>query len=170
LTAGLTGCGGSGNSGFVELAQEADARQAQQNNRIAEQSKDLAETVRHVAVADAEARKELTAVQREVALRLHDDAVALREQRSAFENRIEEFENRNDRRVTWGGVLTYAGELLICVLPIVLAIYVLRLVNRPIENAEMTDALLTELTTTESSPLLPPPSGGPSRESIGLKE
>lgn len=148
------GCDEEKDDKYVDLAREADDRQASQNQRIADQSRELAQTVRHVAVAEAESRKEITAVQREIAERLHDDSTALHQQRETFEERLNDAESQDDRRITWGGVLTFAAELLICSLPILLGIYALRLANRPTENAEVTEVFLAEIIVGASSPLL----------------
>lgn len=137
---------------LVELAREADARQAEQNREIAQQNHELAEATNKLIQADAEARKELVALEREV----QTERAEVGRQRDQLE--VERRENAKDRR--WDSAASEAVHggaiLLACLLPLLLCAYMLHALRHTDPNEAIGEILTAEI-VSDDPVFLPPP-------------
>jgi hypothetical protein len=165
LIAGLaiTMLGCSEDQRLAEMAQDATERQAEQNQEMARLNQDIAENNRCLIQADAESRKEVLQVQRELIGRdeqgrrelnalQRDTQAGIRQERSSLDRQHEELDDerkeiaqQRNRDPIVAAAVTSLGVVLACLAPIVLAVYLLRTVNRQ----EPTDAELAELLVQE---------------------
>jgi hypothetical protein len=142
---------------LVDLAIDADQRQADQNRQIAHQNHELAEAANRLIAADAESRKELVALERD-----------LQAERSAIGRERDELEGERRQIAAerhWDSVAGEAvsgGALLIgAILPLALCWFVLRGLWQDTEDDGLGEVLAEEL-TSDSPAFMPsgPPNGG----------
>jgi len=111
---------------LVEVAREASERQAGQNREIARQNQDLAEASKQLIKADAESRRELVALERD----LQAERTATGRQRDELEEerRAIAQERYWDSQLggAGGGAVGGAAILLVAALPLVLCWFLLR--------------------------------------------
>jgi hypothetical protein len=146
----LVGC--DENDRIVQVATEAADRQAEQSRQIADQNQTLAGATQTLIAADAQARQELIAFQKD----LQAQQAEIGHQRDQLEA---ERRQLADAR-TWDSQVALAarsfGVLAACLVPIVLCWQMLRTVRQGNDDPVLTEVLITELTASQS-PLL---SGG----------
>jgi septal ring factor EnvC (AmiA/AmiB activator) len=111
---------------LVELAREADARQADQNREIAQQNHDLADATNKLIQADAEAHKELMALERDV----QAERAEVGHQRDELEDERREIAHERRFDSTAGDAVRGGTVLLACLLPLLLCGYMLHLLDR----------------------------------------
>ncbi len=137
----LAGCTKPPDAQLVEMAREHAARQAEQNRQMAELQKDITEGSRRLVEADAEARSELVALQHDLQTDQHD----IGRQRDLLEQERKEIAGQRFRDQAIIATISAIGLLLVCGLPLVLCVYVLRAVR----TSEAPDAVLTEMLVDE---------------------
>ena len=107
---------------IAEMAQRQADREAEHIRQMAQLQQQVAEGSRHLVEADAETRKELTELQRD----LRSDQATVGQQRDSLE--AERRQIAADRR--WdsvvGPAITGAAILIACVLPLVVCVMLLR--------------------------------------------
>jgi hypothetical protein len=135
---------------LVQLAQEADRRQAEQNHEMARQNRQIAEATRQLVEADAKARQDLVGLERD----LQAEKAAVGHQRDELE-----MERRQmARHRQWDSLLASAvknsGLLVVCSLPLLLCWFLLRDLRAGNDEA-FGELLAIELTAEEPSLLLP---------------
>lgn len=137
---------------FVELAQEADNRQAEQNREIARQNQELAEATNTLIEADARSRQELVSLERE-----------LQEERSVIGHERDELEDERrqiakDRR--WdsetGQAVGGGAVLLAVLLPLIICGYVLHHMANDNPDEAIGEILTAEI-VSDDPVFVPPP-------------
>lgn len=142
----LTGCANSTDDRLVKMAQEHEARQAEQNRQAAEMHKQLVEGSRQLVQAEAKAREELTALQHD----LRADQAAIGQQRDQLEAERRQIADQRHRDPLIAAAIMDTGLVLACLLPLGLAVYVLWVVTHSRQSDEvMTDFLVEELVTDQ---------------------
>ncbi len=155
----LAGCYDE-NVRVAEVAREAANRQAEQNRQMAELHKQVAEGSKRLVEAEAQTRGELTALQRD----LQQSQADVGRQRDQLEGERREFADHRHRDPIVAAVITDFGMVLACILPLLLAAYVLYCVRDPAQtDATMAEILVQEL-VAEKPFLLPPPKFTPGLE------
>src|SRR5262245_56088345 len=116
LATSLVGCSDP-DSRLGELASQVTHEQAEQNQRIAEGSKVLAQGSQQLVEADAKARRDLIDLQQA----LRQDQSTIAQQRDALEAERKDIANqrRSESSFTAGAVVL--GVLLACLAPLILA-------------------------------------------------
>jgi hypothetical protein len=157
LTALVVGCE-SNDERLVQATREADQRQAEQNHAMAKQNHEIAQATKQLVAADAESRKELVKMERD----LQAERSAVGAQRDMLESERREIAEARQRDPLIAEALTGACMLLACVLPLLLVGYLLYSLNRKSDDdSTLVDLLAMELVT--ETPLLLPneaPTGG----------
>ncbi len=156
LVVGLViGCR-SDDARIAEMAQRQADREADQVRQMTQLQQQVAEGSRHLVEADAETRKELTELQRD----LRSDQATVGQQRDSLEVERRQIaaERRWDSMV--GPAITGAAILIACVLPLVVCAMLLRALHRfEPSNAVLSEILVEELVSERPRFLPPSPSG-----------
>jgi len=165
VLAGLVGCGG-GDDRLADLASQVTHEQAQQNQRLADASKAIAQGSKQLVESDADARRDVIQLQQD----LRQDQAQIGHQRDALEVERKAIarERRTDSAI--GSGLVILGLIVTCLAPLILAgIALLGLWGQPTQEEE-SHILVEELTNTfvseqPSHPpaLLPPAASSPDR-------
>ena len=151
----LIGCEPDRDQRLVEMANQSLTTQARQNERLAEQSRVVAEASRELVAADAQARSEMIAAQAELQTTIQNDRATVDHQRDALERERLEIAHARHRDPIIATALSSFGLLLACLLPLLLAGYILYCVNQPsTDEAVLNELLITEL-AAEQSKILP---------------
>ncbi len=137
----VVGCSKPPDERLVEMAREHTARQAEQNRQMVELQKEVAEGSRRLVEADAEARSELVLLQHDLQADQHE----IGRQRDLLEQERKQIARQRYRDQAIAAVLSTIGLLLVCGLPLLLCVYVLRAVR----TSETPDAVLTEMLVDE---------------------
>jgi len=142
----ITGC----DEEKVRIAREAADRQAEQNRTMAELQKEVASGTRKLAEADAQARKEIVAVHRDLQaerLRLdaNQDSLEIERRQIARERRTES--------ALIPAVQVLAAPILVIVL-LGFCWYALIQSRRDSVDAELNDLLIREIAPDEPAPLV----------------
>jgi len=145
----VTGC--DENARVARVAQEAADRQADQNKELARLNRETAEGTKRLVGADAETRKELASLQRD----LQAAASEVGRQRDALEADRRELDARRHRDSVVAAAIQSAAVVVACVLPLVVAWYLLRSVRDEGDDPVVTEVLITELTTDHPRLLTP---------------
>ncbi len=154
-TALIGGCEG-GDGRLVGMARESADRQAEQNRQMAQLQGQVAEGARRLIEAGAQARQELTALQRD----LRADQAEVGRQRDQLEAERREIAKQRHRDPIIAAAMMNVGLVLACLLPLVLCgylLYVLR--DSGTEDEAVTELLIEELVADR--PRLLPPSRPP---------
>lgn len=147
---------------LADFAERSIDTQQQQNEIIGRQSEQvvlesraLAEAAKEVVAADAQARQELIAAQRELNQGLQVERAGVHQQRDELEKERREIADQRFRDPVIATTLHTIGLLLVCLAPLVLAAYALRQLNQRVDDgAKLGDLLVEELSTDR--PLLLP--------------
>lgn len=161
----MVGCRDQPDERVERIMQESLARQVEQNQHIAEQSRSSAEAAQRVVEADAAARKEVLQLQRELVERDADGRHQLAELNREVHGRLDqdrqfvdsqrqtlEFERRQiagerNRDPIIAQTIGTVGTILASTIPLLLAGYVIYTVNRTgSEDRSVSEVLITELT------------------------
>jgi hypothetical protein len=138
LLAGFTGCG---EERAVKVMQEADRRQAEQNDRMA-----------GIIHDEAGVRQEVTKLQTD----LHNDLATIAAERSQLENERREIASRRE----WALFLTPALETVAIIAALIYCGYI---VAHGFRSDSGADREVAELLIASSKPALSPPLPAPSR-------
>jgi DNA repair exonuclease SbcCD ATPase subunit len=165
------GCGRSPDERLADFAQQSMAEQRKQNDRIAHQSQavveeshQLAETAKELVAHDAEARRELIAAQQELTSQLNGQQSAIHNGHQQLEQDRREIAEQRHRDPIVAAVIQNFGLLIACLLPLLVAVLVIRqMQSQEPDHAAVAELLTLELTSDE--PLLLP---GPQRRSLTL--
>ena len=138
---------------IAEMATRQADREAEHTRQMAQLQQQVAEGSRHLVEADAEARKELTELQRD----LRNDQTTVGQQRDALEGERRQIaaERRWDSAV--GPAITGAAILVACILPLVLCVMALRGLYHPDQCNEALSEILVEELVAERPRILPRP-------------
>ena len=137
----LIGCGGN-DERLVKMANDHDARQAEQNQRMADLQKQVAEGSKRLIEADAESRQKFLAIQDN----LRADQAAIGKQRDALEADRHEIAAQRNRDPIVAAAIIEVGLYIACLLPLVLAGYLIW-ATKP--SAGQDDAIVAEFLVTD---------------------
>jgi len=172
----LIGCSGPDNR-TIEVAREAAARQAEQNETIAEQSRQLTEMSssfleaeersrqemialqQDIVERDTQCRQELTALQRETQASVSSERQEAARQRDLLEAERKQLAQERHRAPIVAAAISHVGLLLACLAPLALCgwlIYSLR--NSENDDSTMVELLVEELAADSPILSLPGPS------------
>ena len=151
----ITGCADSRDERFRQLAQQALHEQSEQNKRLAEQSRQIAEASRRLVEGDAAARKDLLAAHKQLMSELHSERANLDRQHEEMEQERRNIAARRHRNPVIAQAIGAVGLTLACLLPLLLAAYVIRAVSRDGDDSAALSELLVMEITAERPLLLP---------------
>lgn len=143
LTMLLTGCS-SESQRVADIAEQAMHQQSRQNDEMARLNREIAAATERLVEADAKGRQEI--------LTAHQSLVA---QRDALEQERRKMASQRVTQSYLAPILWHLGMLMLCLLPIALAILVLR-THEPDDLNAVNEILVHEL-VSEQPRLLPPP-------------
>lgn len=155
------GCDEDENKRLADMAERQMARQAEQNRKLIQLQQEAAEGARRLVEADAQARQEMVAIQRE----LQAERAEVDEQRDLLEDERRDLAAQRQRDPVVAAAIANCGLLLVSVLPLILCWCLLHQRQEPADDQEVLAVLLEELTADK--PLLLPP---PEERTIGLVE
>jgi hypothetical protein len=141
---------------LVELAERSAARQAEQNQHIARQSQQVTETTRALVEADAQARREMIAAQCVLQEGLQTERQSLDRGHDDLEKERQSLATARHREPVIASAITSAAVLGACLLPVVLAIYLLRVLSQAEPDGALGELLIQEF-VSDTSVLLPSP-------------
>jgi hypothetical protein len=158
------GCGRSADERLAEFAQQSMAEQRKQNDRIADQSQavveeshQLAETAKELVEHDAEARRELIVAQQELTSQLNEQQSGIHTGHQQLEHDRREIAEQRHRDPIIAAVIQDFGLFIACLLPLVVAVFVIRqMQSQEPDHAAVAELLVLELTADEPR-LLPGP-------------
>ena len=153
----MAGCADSPDEKFRQLAQQALREQSAQNKRLAEQSKQIAEASRRLIEGDAEARKDLLEAQRQLTSELHTERANLDRRREEMEQERRNIAAQRHRDPVIAQAIGTVGLTLGCLLPLLLAGYIIRAVNHHGDDGAALSELLVMEMTADQPRLLPAP-------------
>ena len=164
LLATIGGCGSSPDERLADFAQQSITEQRKQNDRMADQSQaavegshQLAETAKELVEHDAEARRELIAAQQELTSQLNGQQSAIYTGHEQLEQDRREIAEQRHRDPIVAAVIQNIGLTLACLLPLLVAVFVIRQVqSQEPDHAAVAELLVHELTADEPR-LLPGP-------------
>ena len=164
LLATIGGCGRSPDERLADFAQQTMTEQIRQNDRMAEQSQavveeshQLAETAKELVEHDAEARRELIAAQQELTSQLNGQQSAIYTGHEQLEQDRREIAEQRHRDPIIAAVIQDFGLFIACLLPLVVAVFVIRqMQSQEPDHAAVAELLVLELTADEPR-LLPGP-------------
>ena len=155
----VTGC--DENARVARVATDAADRQAEQNRQIAQQNREISGTTKALVEADAQARKEVLAAQKD----LQGQQAEVGRQRDQLEAERNEIAKNRHWDPIIAQAITGVGVLLACLLPLVLAWQLLRTAHEEKEDPELTEILIEEL-ASDRPRLIPPLNEGQSLISV----
>ena len=164
LLATIGGCGRSPDERLADFARQTMTEQIKQNDRMAEQSQavvegshQLAETAKELVEHDAEARRELIAAQQELTSQLNGQQSAIQTGHQQLEQDRREIAEQRHRDPIIAAVIQDFGLFIACLLPLVVAVFVIRqMQSQEPDHAAVAELLVLELTADEPR-LLPGP-------------
>jgi hypothetical protein len=160
----IVGCGRSPDERLADFAQQTMSEQVRQNDRMADQSQavvaeshQLAETAKELVEHDAEARRELIAAQQELTSQLNGQQSAIYTGHEQLEQDRREIAEQRHRDPIIAAVIQDFGLFIACLLPLVVAVFVIRQIqSQEPDHAAVAELLVLELTADEPR-LLPGP-------------
>ena len=164
LLATIAGCGRSPDERLAEMAQQTVAEQGRQNDRMADQSQavveeshQLAEAAKELVEHDAEARRELIAAQTELTSQLNEQQSAIYSGHEQLEQDRRLIAEQRHRDPIVAAVIQNSGLVIACLLPLLVAVFVIRqMQSQEPDHAAVAELLTLEL-TSEQPHLLPGP-------------
>ena len=154
LMATTIGCNENGNKQLAEMAERHSQRQAEQSKQMADLQHEVAEGSRLLVEADARAREEMVALQREV----QAERGEVGHQRDVLEQERRVLAAQRHRDPIIASAITSSGLLLACLLPLVLCWFLLHRRVDPVDDNAIAEVLLEDLVADQ--PLLLPRAKG----------
>jgi len=154
LMSRTVGCSSSADERLVHLSQESVKRQAEQNQTIAKQSREIAQASRELVEADAKARREIVQLQTELQKDAQADRRNLDRQHEELETERKQIAQARHREPIVAAAIEDAAILLACLLPLLLAWFVIRAIRQDPDEAALGELLVHEFVTEQ--PLLLP--------------
>ena len=148
-TLGLVcGCG-SPDDRLVELSEQSAARQAEQNQQIARQSREVTAAVHDLVAADAKARDDLLKAQKSLQQEIQAERTRLDARRSQIDRDAADLAAAEQSEPLIAAAITALGILLACLLPLLLCGYLLRALASDPGSDELATVLTYELIAAE---------------------
>ncbi len=135
---------------LVQLSEKAADRQAAQNQEMTKLNREVAESTKRLVTADAESRKELVSLQRD----LQVEQSEIGDQRDQLEAERKQIAEQRHRDPIIANAITGIGVLLACLAPLLLCWYLLRGVRDESDDAIVADVLIEELSSSQPRLLL----------------
>lgn len=164
IPATIVGCSRAPDERLAEFAQQTMTEQGRQNQRMADQSEavvaeshQLAEAAKELVERDAEARRELIAAQTELTTQLNGQQSAIYTGHEQLEQDRREIAAQRHRDPILAAVIQNFGLMIACLLPLLVAVLVIRqMQSQEPDHAAVAELLTLEL-TSENPLLLPGP-------------
>ncbi len=164
LLTAFAGCSRPPDERLAEMAQQTMAEQIRQNQRMADQSEaivaeshQLAEAAKDLVQRDADARRELIAAQQDLTTQLNEQQSAIYTGHDQLEQDRREIAQQRNRDPIVAAVIQNFGLVIACLLPLVIALFVIRqMQSQEPDHAAVAELLTLEL-TSEQPRLLPSP-------------
>src|SRR5689334_14769424 len=119
-----TGCGNSDR--FGEIADRIVTEQTRQNAEVTRQTGQIAEASKQLVAADAQARKELVEANEHLQSEVGQERRIVDQQRSALETERQQIAAQRQRAPVIADAISGTGLLIAMVLPLAVAVYLLR--------------------------------------------
>jgi hypothetical protein len=140
------------------MAREHAARQAESERQMTDLQKQVAEGSRRLVESDAKAREELTSLQRE----MQGHQAEIGRERDKMEAERREIAANRYRDPVVAAIVMDIGIVVACLLPLIVAVYVLWSARRAGESdSAVAELLVQELVATEPTFLFPGQSSFP---------
>lgn len=168
------GCGPTESERLARMAESSTEQQADQNQTMAQLHQQVAESHQRLVETEGDTREQVLEMQRELIehaaaarearhalLQQHQQTTAearsrLDRRQEALDRRQRELADRQQRAPLVAAAITSLGVTLACLLPLLLAAYLLRtLAQRDSGEAELTDLLTQELLADRPASLPP---------------
>jgi hypothetical protein len=146
---------------FARQSTEQQARQnetvAKQSQAVVEESAKLAQAAQQLAESDAEARAEMIAAQQRLTSQLDQQRAAVDSGRDQLEQERKLIAAQRHRDPILAASIQTVGLIVAALLPLIVAIYVIRQMNRAEPDDGAVAQLLVAELTTDQPVLLPGP-------------
>ena len=149
------GCADSRDEEFRQLAQQTIRQQAAQNERMAKQSQQIVEASKHLVANDAQARKEMIAAHATLQKELQTERANINQQLTELESERREIARQRGRDPIIAQAIGGVGLTLACLLPLLLAGYVIYSLNRSSDDSDALSEMLVMEIVAEKPILLP---------------
>ena len=149
------GCDDSRDERFRQLAQQALREQSEQNKRMADQNREIAEASKHLVENDSQARKEMIAAHGTLQKELQTERTNIHQQLSDLESERREISKQRGRDPIIAQAIGAVGLTLSCLLPLLLAGYVIYSLNRRSDDSDALSEMLVMEMTADQPLLLP---------------
>ncbi len=154
LLIAVIGCG-SPDDRYAGLAERVVDEQSKHNAHAAQQTQQIAEASRELVAADARSRQEMIEAHEHLQSDVGQQRLIVDRQRDALEAERRQIAATRQQAPVVASAIGGAGMLLAMVLPLVLAIFLLRyLAASPEPTIELVELLSSELISTETQPRL----------------
>ena len=150
-----TGCADSRDDRLAEMAQQSLREQARQNERLTKQSQQIAEASRHLIENDSRARRDMIAAHTTLQKELQTERANINQQLSELESERREIARQRGRDPIIANAISCIGLTLACLLPLLLAGYVIYSLNRSSDDSDALSEMLVLEITAEKPKLLP---------------
>ena len=151
----MAGCADSRDERFRQLAEQSLRQQSEQNKRLAEQSQQIAEASKHLVENDSRARKEMIAAHATLQKDLQAERANINQQLSELETERREIAKQRGRDPIVARTIAGVGLTLSCMLPLLLAGYVIYSLNQSSDDDDALSEMLVMEITAEKPKLLP---------------
>ena len=146
----MAGCSDSTDQRYADLAEQALSNQAAQNQRLAEQSEQIVEASRNLVEHDAAARGQLVDAHAQLQQQIEDQRIGIDQQRVSLHQERRELAAQRGRDPIIAQAIHVTGLTLACLLPLLLAGYVLYSVNRSEASVDgLNELLISEIASDE---------------------
>ncbi|REK24083.1 MAG: hypothetical protein DWQ42_13565 [Planctomycetota bacterium] len=150
LAVTVAGCNENENARLATMAEKNLDRQVEQNRRLSELQREVAEGSRRLVEADAKAREQMVAWQRDI----QTERTAVGRQRDLLEEERRQLAARRRLDPIIAVALSNLGLLLACLLPLVVCCYLLHRRVEPADDQAVAEVLIADLVADK--PLLLP--------------
>ncbi|QDV55345.1 hypothetical protein [Rosistilla oblonga] len=141
LALGAIGCRNDENKRLAEMAERNIERQAQQEVRNTALQHQVAEGTKRLVEADAAARKTIAEIHRDV----QTERQTLGAQRDQLENERRQIAAARNRAPIVAEAITAIGLLAACLVPLLIALQILRRSDSPDESGTVAELLLNDI-------------------------
>jgi hypothetical protein len=159
----MSGCDEEENRRLAEMAERQLQRQAEQSRQMNELHQEVAAGSRRLVEADAKARGEMVVLQREMQV----ERTEIGRQRDVLEDERRQLATQRQRDPLIAAAITQTGILLVCALPLFVAIGLLFRRVEPADDQAVAEVLLQDLVAEQplirltTTPALAQPSQTP---------
>jgi hypothetical protein len=149
----VAGCGETPDERLADLTRQSLEQQARQNDRLMDQSQRLTEAAKDLVAADAQARQEFVALNRD----LQAERASIDRQREDMERERRELAAQRHRDPIIAQAIDTAGVLIACLLPLLVCLALLYVASKRGGDADAMNELLVRELAADRPGLLPAP-------------